>query len=315
MIDYIRNAFRYGNTLVQLVVINVAVYLLLLIVSFVLWGITGEIVLNNYELLTDWVGLKSQFFEFVKKPWGLLTYAFVHYISPFHILFNMIFFYWMGYIVQEYIGSRKLLNIYIIGAVFAGLIHITCYAILSTIGNNKTVEIEPLLIGASAATFSVAFAAMTLLPEFEMMLFGVIPIRIRYLVWLILFFSSIPFGDTTGKFFIGKGISHLAGALIGYLYIKLLRNGTDLGSPLEAIGDWWTSIRTPKELPKISRRRFAETTHGSKRGSNAALLDDPSYFPDQDEIDAILDKINNSGYESLSKEEKQKLFRASQKQD
>jgi membrane associated rhomboid family serine protease len=315
MIDYIRNAFRYGNTLVQLVVINVVVYLLLIFTSFTIALIFGNAVPANYELIAEWVGLKAQFYEFIKKPWGLFTYSFVHGINPFHVLFNMLFFYWMGYIVQEYIGSRKLLNIYIIGGIFAGLIHITSYAILSTIGSNKAVEIEPLLVGASAAIFAVAFAAMTLVPEQEMMLFGVIPIRIKYLVWLILFFSSIPLGDTSGRILIGKGISHLAGALIGYLYIKLLRNGTDLGSPLEAIGDWWTTVRTPKEPPRVSRRRFAETTHGSARGSSSALLEDPSYFPDQDEVDAILDKINNSGYESLTKEEKQKLFRASQKQD
>ncbi len=310
LIDYIRNAFRYGNTLVQLVVINVVVYLFMVLVG-VGFAATGFTYIEGFNAITDWVELKASFYKFILKPWGLLTYAFSHGINPFHLLFDMLFFYWMGYVVQEYIGSRKLLNIYIIGAIFAGLIYIACYAISITIGA-KLVTIQPSLVGASAAIFAVSFAAITLVPEFEMMLFGVIPTKIKYLVWFYLIVTFVKYD--AGHFQIGGGISHVAGALIGYLYIKLLRNGTDLGGPLEAIGEWWSSLRSPKTPPKVSRRRFAETTHGSARGSSA-ILEDPEYFPNEAEVDALLDKINNSGYESLTKEEKQKLFRASQKKD
>jgi membrane associated rhomboid family serine protease len=158
LIDYIRNAFRYGNTLVQLVVINVVVYLVLISVGLGFW-IAGNPFPQGYEFLSNWFKLKASFYEFLRQPWGLITYAFTHGVNPFHLVFNMLFFYWMGYIVQEYIGSRKLLNIYLIGAIFSGLVYITCFAIFKTIGVHAVI-IDEYLIGASAATFAVAFAAM-----------------------------------------------------------------------------------------------------------------------------------------------------------
>jgi hypothetical protein len=93
----------------------------------------------------------------------------------------------------------------------------------------------------------------------------------------------------------------------------LLRRGTDLGSPIEAISDWWSSFWKPKPQVKIPQRKYSESTVALKIGNNSSL--DPNYFPDQYEVDAILDKIGKSGYESLTKEEKQKLYRASQKKD
>jgi membrane associated rhomboid family serine protease len=257
-------------------------------------GLINKIISDNFDLIAP-IG------SFIRKPWTLLTYCFTHY-GFFHLLFNMLSLFWFGTLVQEFIGSRKLLNIYLIGGIISGLIYIAVYNLLAL--SPQINNISPTILGASAAVYAVMFAAVALLPEYEFYLFGVILIKIKYLAWAFLIISFVvP----------SSGVSHLGGAIAGYSYIYLLRRGTDLGSPIEAISDWWSNLWKPKPQVKIPQRKYSESTVASKSGSNSNI--DPNYFPDQDEVDSILDKIGKSGYESLTKEEKQKLYRASQKKD
>jgi len=279
--------------------INAGVFLSLILIGFIFsfspsGGTINKIITDNFELIAP---IKS----FIRKPWTLLTYCFTHY-GFFHLLFNMLSLFWFGTLVQEFIGSRKLLNIYLIGGIVSGLIYIAVYNLLAL--SPQLNNISPTILGASAAVYAVMFAAVALLPEYEFYLFGIILIKIKYLAWAFLIISFVvP----------SSGISHLGGAMAGYSYIYLLRRGTDLGSPIEAVSDWWSNLWKPKPQVKIPQRKYSESTVASKSGSSAKL--DPNYFPDQDEVDAILDKIGKSGYESLTKEEKQKLYRASQKKD
>ena len=298
-IDDIKNPFRKGNTLMQLMLINAGVFLSLILIGFIFsfspsGGLINKIISDNFDLIAP-IG------SFIRKPWTLLTYCFTHY-GFFHLLFNMLSLFWFGTLVQEFIGSRKLLNIYLIGGIISGLIYIAVYNLLAL--SPQINNISPTILGASAAVYAVMFAAVALLPEYEFYLFGVILIKIKYLAWAFLIISFVvP----------SSGVSHLGGAIAGYSYIYLLRRGTDLGSPIEAISDWWSNLWKPKPQVKIPQRKYSESTVASKSGSNSNI--DPNYFPDQDEVDSILDKIGKSGYESLTKEEKQKLYRASQKKD
>ena len=298
-IDDIKNPFRKGNTLMQLMLINAGVFLSLILIGFIFsfspsGGLINKIISDNFDLIAP-IG------SFIRKPWTLLTYCFTHY-GFFHLLFNMLSLFWFGTLVQEFIGSRKLLNIYLIGGIISGLIYIAVYNLLAL--SPQINNISPTILGASASVYAVMFAAVALLPEYEFYLFGVILIKIKYLAWAFLIISFVvP----------SSGVSHLGGAIAGYSYIYLLRRGTDLGSPIEAISDWWSNLWKPKPQVKIPQRKYSESTVASKSGSNSNI--DPNYFPDQDEVDSILDKIGKSGYESLTKEEKQKLYRASQKKD
>jgi membrane associated rhomboid family serine protease len=283
----------------QLMLINAGVFLSLILIGFIFsfspsGGLINKIISDNFDLIAP-IG------SFIRKPWTLLTYCFTHY-GFFHLLFNMLSLFWFGTLVQEFIGSRKLLNIYLIGGIISGLIYIAVYNLLAL--SPQINNISPTILGASAAVYAVMFAAVALLPEYEFYLFGIILIKIKYLAWAFLIISFVVPSSR---------ISHLGGAIAGYSYIYLLRRGTDLGSPIEAVSDWWSSLWKPKPRVKIPQRKYSESTVAIKSGSNSNL--DPNYFPDQDEVDAILDKIGKSGYESLTKEEKQKLYRASQKKD
>ncbi|WP_337041917.1 rhomboid family intramembrane serine protease [Emticicia sp. 17c] len=295
----IKNTFRRGNTLMQLILINTIIFLSLIIATFLLsFFPQGEEV---QDIIDDNIVLIAPIKDFIWKPWTLLTYCFTH-DGFLHLLFNMLNLFWFGSLIQEFIGSRKLLNIYIIGGIVGGLIYIGIYNLLSLAPQIN--NISPTIIGASAAVCAIMFAAVTLLPEYEFYFFGLFLIKIKYIAWLFLILSfTIP----------SSGISHLGGALAGYSYIYFLRKGIDLGSPIETLSDWWSSLWRPKPKIKIPQRKYSESTVSSKGLSTTGL--DPNYFPDQDEVDAILDKINKSGYESLTKEEKQKLYRASQKKD
>jgi len=279
--------------------INAGIFLSLILLSFIFsffpnGGVINKIITDNFDLIAP---IKS----FIRKPWTLVTYCFTHN-GFFHLLFNMLSLFWFGSLVQEFIGSRKLLNIYLIGGIISGLIYIAVYNLLSL--SPQLNNISPTILGASAAVYAVMFAAVALLPEYEFYLFGIILIKIKYLAFTFLIISFVvP----------SSGISHLGGAVAGYSYIYLLRRGTDLGSPIEAFSDWWRSLWKPKPQVKIPQRKYSESTVAIKSGSHSNL--DPNYFPDQMEVDSILDKIGKSGYESLTKEEKQKLYRASQKKD
>jgi hypothetical protein len=283
----------------QLMLINAGIFLSLILLSFIFsffpnGGVINKIITDNFDLIAP---IKS----FIRKPWTLVTYCFTHN-GFFHLLFNMLSLFWFGSLVQEFIGSRKLLNIYLIGGIISGLIYIAVYNLLSL--SPQLNNISPTILGASAAVYAVMFAAVALLPEYEFYLFGIILIKIKYLAFTFLIISFVvP----------SSGISHLGGAVAGYSYIYLLRRGTDLGSPIEAFSDWWRSLWKPKPQVKIPQRKYSESTVAIKSGSHSNL--DPNYFPDQMEVDSILDKIGKSGYESLTKEEKQKLYRASQKKD
>lgn len=298
-LEDIRNPFRRGNTLVQLMLINAIVFLSLTLTGAILKFFPEGNVID--KIINDNVVLIAPVKQFIWKPWTLLTYCFTHY-NFWHLLFNMLTLFWFGTLVQEFIGSRKLMNIYLIGGIFSGLIYIGVYNLLSL--TPQVNNINSMVLGASAAVCAVMFAAVTLLPEYEFYFFGLFLIKIKYIAWFFLLLSFIvP----------SSGISHLGGALAGYSYIYLLRKGIDLGSPIETIGDWWSNLWRPKPKMKIPQRKYSESTVSSK-GVNSTNLD-PNYFPDQDEVDAILDKIGKSGYESLTKEEKQKLYRASQRKD
>ncbi|UTA68442.1 MULTISPECIES: rhomboid family intramembrane serine protease [Emticicia] len=298
-LEDIKRPFRRGNTLVQLMLINAVVFLSLILAGFILSFVPGGSVIER--AINNNIILVAPLRELVMQPWTLLTYGFTHY-SFWHLLFNMMTLFWFGTLVQEFIGSRKLLSIYILGAVFSGIIYVGIYNLLLLAPQVN--NINSTILGASAAVCAVMFAAVTLLPEYEFYFFGLFLIKIKYIAWFFLLLSFIvP----------SSGISHLGGALAGYSYIYLLRKGVNLGSPIEAVADWWSDFWRPKPKMKIPQRRYSESTVSNKGMSSSGL--DPNYFPDQDEVDAILDKIGKSGYESLTKEEKHKLYRASQKKD
>jgi hypothetical protein len=209
----------------------------------------------------------------------------------------MIVLRWFGRVVVDLIGEKKFLGIYVTGFLFANLCYLVAY---NTVPYLVGLPLNH-AIGASGGVFAVSVAAATLAPNYKFNLILVGPVKIIYLVAFSLFTTTIMLrtGNNTG----GE-IAHVGGALLGFAYIKLLRQGTDLGGFVHVIFDNIRVLVSPRERKKM------KVTYKNKSKSTASSGTSPYTHVDQEQIDAILDKISASGYDSLSKKEKEVLFKA-----
>jgi len=303
LFDDFRSEFnKPNNTLVQLILVNVVVFLVLLLTKV---SLTMAQNMDVYYLIREQLLIPGTIGAFLHKPWTLFTYFFTH-DEIFHILYNMLFLYWFGRLIDEYLGNRRLIGLYIMGGLAGGLLYLAMYSLVPYFQSQAD---NARMLGASAAAFSVAVGAATLLPNytFHLLFFG--PVRIKYIVF---FFIILSVAQSAGMN-AGGNLAHVGGAIMGFVYVKLLQNGTDLGRPIYWIADGWSNLFKPKPAVKVSyRQRSNASTQVSPYTSTGGTPSSIS-TPDQDEVDTILDKISRSGYESLTREEKQKLFRASQR--
>ena len=297
IVQDIRAAFnRQDNALIKLILLNVLVFAGLSVRRAIL---TISSASGYYAPVLRQFEVSSALLVLLRHPWTLLTYAFTHE-GFFHILFNMLNLYWFGQLVREYLGDRRLVSIYVLGALAGAAVFLLSY--------NLVPAFQPAvgspMIGASAAVTAIIVAGATLLPDYTFMLILIGPVKIKWIAAVVVLISlaGVNGGNPGGE------IAHLGGALLGFVFIKQLQAGRDLGRPVQAVGNWFMNLTTRRPPMRVSTSRQPEpvaAAAGSKKSTSPAQ-------PLQDEVDHILDKISRSGYESLSKEEKQKLFRASQ---
>lgn len=299
IVDDVKREFaKSENALVKIILVNTAVFLVLLLLKIILTLSQSS---NVYAAVINTLQLPAATYEFLYKPWTLITYFFTH-DDIFHILFNMLFLYWFGKLVDEYLGAKRVIALYMLGGIAGGLIYIVLYNILPYF---QAHIVGSRMLGASAAAFSVAVGASTLLPNYTFNLIFLGPVRIKFIA---LFYIILSLAQTVGPN-AGGNLAHLGGAFTGYIFIKLLQNGTDLGKPIYAIMTAWSRLfrkRPSMQVTYRERQVYRSTSVYSSSSSGTIEM------PDQMEIDSILDKISKSGYESLTREEKQKLFKASQ---
>ena len=273
------------NIAEKLIVINVVIFLFTRLIT-VLFSFDMDTILH-------WLELPKEISVFIFQPWSLVTYAFLHG-SFGHIFWNMLMLYFTGRIFMNLYGERKFINVYFLGAIFGGLIFILSYNIFpALIGLNNS------LIGASAAVMAVLIFVCTYTPNQEVRI-----IFFNVKLWHVGVFSVL-----IDIFFIGGGsniggrLSHLGGAFVGYFYARKLMEGTDIGSGfsnmLDRIGNLFTKN---KKAPMKTVYRKPTSNLKKSAGSDKEKH--------QRQIDIILDKISKSGYESLSKAEKDFLFKA-----
>jgi membrane associated rhomboid family serine protease len=297
--DIKREFAKSENALVKIILINTAVFLVLLLARVILTLSQND---GIYLTILDQLRLPASTQGFLYKPWTLVTNFFAH-TDIFHILFNMLFLYWFGRLVDEYLGAKRVIALYFLGGIAGGVVFMVIYNLIPYF--QPLVE-RSVLFGASAAAFSVAVGASTLLPNYTFNLIFLGPIRIKFIA---LFYIILSLAQTVGPNS-GGNLAHLGGALVGYLFIKLLQNGTDLGKPIYAIMNGWSGLfrKRPSMQVTYREKQVYRSSNVYTSSSSSTTIE----MPNQTEIDMILDKISKSGYESLTKEEKQKLFKASQ---
>jgi membrane associated rhomboid family serine protease len=300
--DDIRSAFSRGNNaLHQLIFINVVVFAVLIILRTIM-TLSGSGSLFAY--LMTFLSVPSNLQLFAYRFWTIFTYFFIH-LEFFHILFNMLNLYWFGMLIREYLGDKRLVNLYILGGLAGGLIYLISY---NTIPYLQIRAEGSFMMGASGSVIAIMVAAATLLPNYTFNLILIGPIRIKYIA-LVMVLLSIS-GATGGN--AGGNIAHLGGALLGFLYVRQLQSGSDWGRPVQAVFGFFRGLfqrRSPLKVAYKNPNRPYTSSASSPVSAASSIPGNPSQL----EIDQILDKISVSGYESLTKEEKQKLFKASQK--
>ncbi|HOS85009.1 MAG TPA: rhomboid family intramembrane serine protease [Bacteroidales bacterium] len=289
----IQREFREGNNLIKIIFLNIAVFLLLNILQVFSWIITGQQESGIYSFIIENIQTYISLPKLVTKPWTLITYMFTH-VDLLHILFNMLWLYWMGRIFIDMLNGKRFVAIYILGGLTGALFTIAAYYIIPHLSEQVPAEIP--MIGASASVLAIMAATATYFPNYIIHLIFIGPVRIKYIVLglIILDIILIPGINSGGH------IAHLGGALFGYLWASNIKKGTDISKWFMNILDSISTWTKPRKNIKVT---YTNSTQTAK----------PTNSVTQQEIDIILDKIAKNGYESLSTKEKEILFTMSKK--
>lgn len=279
MSDLWHKAFRSGNALYLFIAINILVFIGINLLSLIsVLGITA-MPLSGYAL--SWLHLPAPVMEWVYKPWTAVTYMFTQE-GLFHLLFNMLWLFWLGMIFLDFLKKRQFVFVYLAGGLVGAALFLLVYNLMPVF---RAAAPGTAMIGSSASVSAIVFSAATLLPDYtiRMLFFG--NVRLKYLALAFLVIDVLAIAGLNA----GGSIAHIGGALFGFIYIKQLQSGHD-----------WSRI-----LGRGGKKRRLRVIRNEVTPQEEPLV------PNQEVIDRILDKISQSGYDSLTKAEKETLFKAS----
>ena len=289
--DDIEKSFKTGSSLTKLIYINVGVFI---VVSFA--AIVGFLLTNPAidEKTVKLLAVPASLQELLFKPWTLVSYMFLHR-DIWHILFNMLWLYWFGTIFLHLLDQRKLVAVYLIGGICGAVLYILSFNVFPAF---RGIVTESVALGASASVMAVVVAVAAYVPDYPINLFLLGRIKIKYMALAIFALTSfMDFSVNSG----GK-IAHIGGAMFGYIYAVKLAQGKDIGKGINKIIDFFATIFKPrKKKMKVTYKNPSNDYEYNKMKSGR-----------QARINVILDKISKGGYDSLTKEEKDALFRESQ---
>ena len=295
IIEDIKLKIKSGNPITRLIIINVAVFLIISLLRILLF-LTGGSISTFVNFVIDNISLPLSLQGIIHKPWTLIAYMFTH-IEIFHILWNLITLYWFGQILSDYTSPKKIIPLYLMGGVAGALITILLFSVVPVFQP----YLDSPMVGASAGITAIIIAAATLVPNYRINLMFIGSIKLIYVALFVLFIDVLSVASYNN---IGGNIAHLGGALMGYVFILQYKKGRDWTLWINRFLDWIKNLFkiTPKSKMKVAYKRGVsdEAYNYNKKVT-------------QEQIDIILDKISRSGYESLSKAEKEILFKASNK--
>lgn len=295
ILEDIKTKIKSGNPVTRLIIINAAVFLFINILR-ILTFISGESgILGAIEsFVKDNLSLHLSLPGFIYKPWTIITYMFTH-IELFHLFWNMITLYWFGEIVANFTSTKKIIPLYLLGGIAGALLTIILFSIFPTFQPYHNMP----MVGASAGVTAIIIASATLVPNYKINMLFIGSVKLIYVVLFVVFVNFLNVASYSN---VGGNLSHLGGALMGYIFIQQYKKGNDLSVWINRFFDWITGlfkISSARKLKVAYKRHVSDEEYNYNKKIT------------QQEIDAILDKISRSGYESLSKSEKEILFKAS----
>ena len=319
--DDLKREFSTGNMITRLIIINVAVFVFINIVKigFALTHLGVSPIQNGFSDFLHWFCMSSDGWYLLTHPWIAITNMFLHE-GFFHILWNMLFLFWFGKIVGGFIGDHHVLPLYLLSGLVGGLAFY--------LSDNLIYGDTNFALGASGAVNGIIVASAIIAPDYIMRLLFIGNVKLKYIVAALIFMDMISIANVSNT---GGHFAHLGGALFGWFYIYQLRSGgVDLSQPVNNILNTFQSffqnifgfftgkknkLRVEYKNPKATSTQQSSSSRSTRGGfrSKGNAKSDSQNIPHQEKLDAILDKIKQKGYESLTAEEKEFLFNASKK--
>ncbi|MBS3807441.1 MAG: rhomboid family intramembrane serine protease [Bacteroidales bacterium] len=285
--DQIKDTFRRGSTLIKLIYINAAVFLFIKVLQVLafLFGFSGIT-----DALLQWLAVPADLPKLLTRPWTLFTYMFLHE-GFLHIVFNLLWLYVFGRIFLMYLNEKRLVSVYLVGGLSGAALYILAFNIFPAFQQAVPLSIA---LGASASVMAIVIAISVYVPNFSINLLLIGPVKLKYIAifTIVLDVLSIPSSNSGGH------IAHLGGALFGYLYIAQFRKGRNITRGFDRFMDRVFTVFKPKPRFRVTHNRPGTDIEYNKWKAER-----------QQRIDEILEKISKNGYESLTREEKEILFK------
>ena len=283
IIDDLKLQYKMGGIAIRLIFWNILCFLVSLLFFY------------NFKAgafdFPSWIALSSEPSDFIVKPWTFLTYAFLH-DGFWHLFFNMMVLNFSSTLFLTFFTPKQYFGLYILSAIFAGIAFVTGYYFLN---------LSSAIVGASAAIMAILVATTTYHPLMNVRLLLIGNVKLWHITFVIILIDLMQFRlENTGGH-----ISHLSGAFFGFIFIKLLQNGTDLSKIVSGFFDFLANLfKKSQSTPfKKVHKNYSKPI---EKGASRIVTKDKT----QQQIDEILDKISQSGYDCLTKEEKEFLFKA-----
>lgn len=291
IIDEIKESFKKGSTLTRLIYLNLGVFVLVNLVYAIFFLANSRAGFGTFLVQ---LAVPAELSMLARKPWTLITYMFTHK-GFIHILFNLLWLFWFGKVFLEYFDGKKLVGVYLLGGLAGAVLFITAFNLLPVFTEDVSLSIA---LGASASVTAISIAIAAYVPNYTWNLLFIGRVKIIYVAIAVFFFSTlIEFSENTG----GK-IAHIGGAILGYFYAVRYKQGKDITRGLNRFLENLFAMFKPKPKIRVTHKKSETDLDYNKRKAD-----------EQKDVDRILDKIAKSGYSSLTKSEKEILFRQSEK--
>ncbi|MGJ8745637.1 rhomboid family intramembrane serine protease [Polaribacter sp.] len=274
----LKNRFQKGTIVEQLIYINLAVFVITLLL-----GVINGLYNEQTNFIVQWFSLDDNYTSLITKPWTIITYGFMH-DGFLHILFNLIAFYFLGNLFLEYFKKKELLTFYLLGTFFGGILYLLSQNYFPVFSGSSSS-----LVGASAGISAIFIGIATYIPNYQLNIRFIGFVKLWYLaaIWVGLDLLGLIGNNGGGHF------AHLGGSLFGFLYVNYASNNKT--NFLDSFFNLFKKKRKP--------------LHTVYKSENRSTKKQPTTGFNQQKIDAILDKISKSGYDTLTKEEKDFLFK------
>lgn len=283
ILDNLKLRYKQGNIVEKLIYINIAVFAVTLLINVV-----EGLYANQQNFIVNWFSLDRSINSLFTKPWTIISYGFLH-ADFLHILMNLIVLYFIGNLFLEYFTQKQLLTFYLLGTFFGGVLYLFSQNYFPLFEGSNSV-----LVGASAGISAIFIGIATYIPNYQIKLRFIGFVKLWHLAafWIGLDFIGLIGTNAGGHF------AHLGGALFGFLYVNQASNKEI------KLFDFFSNLFKKK-------KKLLRTVHQSKSKKRSTTSQNTDLT--QKQVDAILDKISKSGYDTLTKSEKEFLFKQGKK--